>query len=61
METINGSIKIDRINIAANGFEVPTLILMSPKSRGAVVVAHNYGGSKEEMLGLGLLLVQLWG
>lgn len=43
---------IKRQLIEGNGFNVPSIILTPSNSRGAVVIIHGYGGSKEEQLGL---------
>lgn len=52
MEITKKSIKIQELIIDGDGFDVPILMLTPSDSKGAVVVSHNYGGSKEEMLGL---------
>lgn len=55
---IKKSLKIDELMIEGDGFEVPLLKLTPTASKGGVVVAHNYGGSKEEMLGLALRIAK---
>ena len=44
--------KIGRISIKGNGFEVPGVIIVPPHHIGAAVISHGYGGCKEEQLGL---------
>ncbi len=46
------SLEIEELLIEGEGCELPVLKLTPPESKGAVIVTHNYGGSKEEMLGL---------
>lgn len=43
---------IKRQIIKGNGFNVPCIFLTPSSFRGAAVVIHGYGGSKEEQLGL---------
>jgi pimeloyl-ACP methyl ester carboxylesterase len=43
---------IEREVIESNGLAVPCVVLKPPASRGAAVIVHGYGGSKEEQLGL---------
>jgi hypothetical protein len=52
MKMNKNSLKIEELLIEGEGCELPVLKLTPPESKGAVVVTHNYGGSKEEMLGL---------
>lgn len=52
MKLNKNSLEIEEFVIECDECQVPVLKLTPPESRGAVVVAHNYGGSKEEMLGL---------
>ncbi|UTB32909.1 MAG: alpha/beta hydrolase [Methanobacterium sp. ERen5] len=52
MNLNKNSLEIEEVIIEGDGCQVPVLKLTPLESRGAVVVAHNYGGSKEEMLGL---------
>ncbi|ADZ09304.1 hypothetical protein Metbo_1057 [Methanobacterium lacus] len=52
MKQNKNSLEIEEVIIEGYGCQVPVLKLTPPESRGSVVVAHNYGGSKEEMLGL---------
>ena len=44
--------EIERELINGSGFEVPCITFKPSNPVGAVVVAHGYGGLKEEMLGL---------
>jgi acetyl esterase/lipase len=43
---------IEREVIQDGGLRVPCVVVKPPVSRGAAVVVHGYGGSKEEQLGL---------
>lgn len=43
---------IKRELIEGDGFKVPCIQFTPSKSRGAAVIVHGYGGSKEEQLGL---------
>lgn len=58
MENNEKSLEIKELSIEGDGFNVPVLKLTPSASKGAVVVAHNYGGSKEEMLGLALRIAK---
>jgi dienelactone hydrolase len=44
--------KIEKINIQKNDFNVPAIIIYREISTGAAVIIHGYGGCKEEQLGL---------
>lgn len=52
MKIGKNSLEIEELLIEGDGCEVPVLKITPLASKGAVVVTHNYGGSKEEMLGL---------
>lgn len=43
---------IERLAIKSDGHEVPSVIISPPFPKGAAVLAHGYGGCKEELLGL---------
>jgi alpha-beta hydrolase superfamily lysophospholipase len=43
---------IERLAIRSGDHEVPSVIIIPPFPRGAAVLAHGYGGCKEELLGL---------
>ena len=43
---------IERGVIKENGLQIPCVVVKPPSSRGAAVIVHGYGGSKEEQLGL---------
>jgi dienelactone hydrolase len=44
--------RIERLAIPGAGFEVPSVIIAPPVPIGGAVIAHGYGGCKEELLGL---------
>lgn len=44
--------RIDRLSIPGPGFDIPSVIITPPDPIGAAVLAHGYGGCKEELLGL---------
>jgi esterase/lipase len=46
------SMTVIRQSIHSNGFKVPGILLVPTNARSAVVIAHGYGGCKEEPLGL---------
>jgi hypothetical protein len=52
MKMNKNSLEIEELLIEGEGCELPVIKLTPLESKGAVVVTHNYGGSKEEMLGL---------
>jgi len=52
------SLEIEELMVNGDGFEVPLLMLTPTTSKGGVIVAHNYGGSKEEMLGIALRIAK---
>ena len=54
LEIITGdlSMEIERETIYGDGFTVPCVTFKPSNSRGAVILVHGYGGSKEEILGL---------
>lgn len=43
---------IERLELPADGFAIPCILMTPPNPSGAVVVSHGYGGNKEEQLGL---------
>jgi acetyl esterase/lipase len=43
---------IERLSIKSGGHEVPGVIISPADPKGAAVIAHGYGGCKEELLGL---------
>ncbi len=43
---------IERKDIKARGFQVPGIVISPTSPKGAAVIAHGYGGCKEEQLGL---------
>jgi acetyl esterase/lipase len=43
---------IEREVIREKGLEIPCVMVKPPASRGAALIVHGYGGSKEEQLGL---------
>jgi dienelactone hydrolase len=43
---------IERLSIKSSGGEVPSVIISPAEPRGGAVIAHGYGGCKEELLGL---------
>ena len=45
-------VTVTRQSIHGDGFDVPCIRLIPPNARNAVVIAHGYGGCKEEPLGL---------
>jgi len=45
-------LKIERVSVQGDGFTVPSVIIVPPHHIGAAVIAHGYGGCKEEQLGL---------
>jgi hypothetical protein len=44
--------RIERVNITGSGNDIPSVIISPPAPNGAAVIAHGYGGCKEELLGL---------
>ncbi len=44
--------KIERLTIPGAGNSIPSVIICPPAPLGAAVIAHGYGGCKEELLGL---------
>lgn len=44
--------RIARVSIPGEGFTVPGVMIVPPRVIGAAVIAHGYGGCKEEQLGL---------
>lgn len=44
--------KIERLDIQGVGNSIPSVIISPPAPLGAAVIAHGYGGCKEELLGL---------
>ena len=50
---------LEREVIQGDGFAVPCVILKPPVFRGAAVVVHGYGGSKEEQLGLAWRIAEI--
>jgi acetyl esterase/lipase len=50
---------LERAVIQGDGFAVPCVILKPPVSRGAAVIVHGYGGSKEEQLGLAWRIAEI--
>lgn len=47
-----------RLNIKAAGTAVPAIMILPDATRGAAVVAHGYGGCKEEQLGLAMRVAE---
>jgi hypothetical protein len=52
------SIKIERTTIESNNYRIPAVLLQPDHPRGVAVVMHSYGGSKEEMIGLGFRVAE---
>ena len=50
--------KIIRNNIIINKIEVPSIEIIPNDFKGEILLIHGYGGSKEEILGLGYRLAQ---
>ncbi len=50
---------IERAEIVCDGAGVPCAIIRPPMSRGAAVIVHGYGGSKEEQLGLAWRIAEI--
>lgn len=44
--------RIERLTIQGSQLRLPAVIISPPNPRGGAVIAHGYGGSKEEQLGL---------
>ncbi|PWR72575.1 alpha/beta fold hydrolase [Methanospirillum lacunae] len=53
MPTKDHSITIEPVSIKNFNNSIPALVLQPEHPRGVAAVFHSYGGSKEEMLGLG--------
>ena len=52
MKRKNQIIKLERKSIEGEGFNIPTTMLTPVNSHGVAIIVHNYGGCKEETLGL---------
>jgi hypothetical protein len=50
--------RIERIALGGSGGEVPGIAVVPRHSRGAAVIAHGYGGCKEEQLGLAMRVAE---
>ncbi len=53
METKDHLISIEQTSIKSTNNSIPALMLRPERPCGVAVIFHSYGGSKEEMLGLG--------
>jgi len=50
---------IERISIPAGGYDIPAILLSPPAASSAAVIAHGYGGCKEEQLGLAFRIAEI--
>ena len=51
-EKLDSGIRVERTEIAGDGFHVPAVMHFPPQSAGVALIIHGYGGCKEEQLGL---------
>jgi acetyl esterase/lipase len=49
---------VERIEIKADGYDVPAIFLSPPGASSAAVIVHGYGGCKEEQLGLAFRIAE---
>lgn len=50
--------QVERSSIPSNAGPIPAILITPPEPKGAVVLAHGYGGCKEEQLGFGFRMAE---
>ena len=52
-EALEEQMQVERVLIPSQAGHIPAVVIAPPEPKGAVVLAHGYGGCKEEQMGFG--------